>query len=276
VVSLAVVGSDPDGDTLTWSAVGLPDGLSIDAATGVISGTVGYGGSLDSPFLVTVTVSDGGVPVLSDGVSFSWVVSDVNRVPVVVSPGDQSDAEGAVVGVSIFGSDPDGDSLGWSAAGLPDGLSIDPATGAISGTVGFEAAAGSPFSVTVTVTDGGVPSLDDSAVFSWTITDTNRAPSVVDPGDQSSVEGGSVSVAIAGSDPDGDTLVWGAVGLPLGMSIDAVSGVVSGSASYSAAGSYVVAVTASDDGVPSLGDSVSGSVRCCGGFGAVGIGGFGS
>src|SRR5262249_46647465 len=39
----------------------------------------------------------------------------------------------------------------WSAAGLPAGLTINPATGAISGTP--SAATGSPFGVTVTVTD---------------------------------------------------------------------------------------------------------------------------
>ena len=41
----------------------------------------------------------------------------------MTNPGDQSDAEGDVIALSISGSDPDGDGLTWSATGLPDGLS---------------------------------------------------------------------------------------------------------------------------------------------------------
>jgi hypothetical protein len=44
-----------DGDGLySWSATGLPAGLSIDTATGVISGTTS-----DTQTSVTVTVTDG-------------------------------------------------------------------------------------------------------------------------------------------------------------------------------------------------------------------------
>ena len=42
-VSLQLVGSDPDGDTLTYSATGLPASLSLNTATGLISGTLPFG-----------------------------------------------------------------------------------------------------------------------------------------------------------------------------------------------------------------------------------------
>ena len=56
----------------------------------------------------------------------------VNRAPLVTNPGDQSDAEGDSISLTVTGSDPDLDTLTWSAIGLPPGLSIDPATGALS------------------------------------------------------------------------------------------------------------------------------------------------
>ncbi len=54
-VSLPMLADDADGDALTWSASGLPDGLSIDAATGTISGVARSAGH----HATDVFVSDG-------------------------------------------------------------------------------------------------------------------------------------------------------------------------------------------------------------------------
>lgn len=55
-VSLQVVASSPAGGPLQYSASGLPPGLQIDAATGVISGQLAEGSA--GVYLVTVTVAD--------------------------------------------------------------------------------------------------------------------------------------------------------------------------------------------------------------------------
>ena len=68
-VNLQVIASDVDNDTLTYSATGLPQQLSIDAGTGQITGTVTEAGAYD----VTVTVNDnnGG----TDSTTFTWTVT---------------------------------------------------------------------------------------------------------------------------------------------------------------------------------------------------------
>ena len=50
-MSLDADATDADLDTLTYSATGLPTDLAIDPATGIISGTLGFGsaGSYPSP-----------------------------------------------------------------------------------------------------------------------------------------------------------------------------------------------------------------------------------
>ena len=71
IVSLDADASDSNFDSLTYSATGLPSGTTINATTGVISGTLSSTSS--GSHFVTVTVSDGFL-VATD--TFTWTVSD--------------------------------------------------------------------------------------------------------------------------------------------------------------------------------------------------------
>jgi hypothetical protein len=73
-VSLQIVATD-DGSTLTYEATNLPLGLSIDAQTGLITGSIS--GSDESPYDVVVTVTDDGTPVLNGSTQFNWNVSAI-------------------------------------------------------------------------------------------------------------------------------------------------------------------------------------------------------
>ena len=257
VVSVPVAGSDPDGNGLTWSATGLPGGLSIDGSSGVITGSVGYTASPGSPYAVTVRATDDGSPNLYDERTFGWTVTDTNRAPILANPGAQSSAEGASVSMPVSGYDPDGDAMTWSATGLPAGLSISPSTGVVSGTIAYTASAGSPYSVTLSAADEGTPTLTTQVSFVWTVQNTNRVPSVTNPGPQGGAEGQAVSLAVAGSDADGDTLVWSVTGLPASLTIDPGTGVISGALGFSSSGAQTVTLRASDDGTPRLFTEVS-------------------
>jgi YVTN family beta-propeller protein len=82
VVSFGVSAGDPDGDALTYSATGLPNGLSINATSGLISGSVSTVGN----FAVTVGVNDGHGGTAS--AAFGWNVSAAAFVidPVPAAP----------------------------------------------------------------------------------------------------------------------------------------------------------------------------------------------
>ena len=84
-----------------------------------------------------------------------------------------------------------------------------------------------------------------SETFHWTVTNTNRAPVVTAPADQTSAEGAVITLPIVATDPDGDTLSFSATGLPPGLSVNA-TGEISGTLSYTAAGAYTVTVSAAD------------------------------
>ena len=69
-IALQLSASDADGDALTYSASGLPAGLSIDSGTGLITGSLAA--TPDGSYQVTVTASDGH---LAQSQTFIWTVA---------------------------------------------------------------------------------------------------------------------------------------------------------------------------------------------------------
>jgi len=154
---------------------------------------------------------------------------------------DRTDFEGASPTLTVNASDISGTPV-FTAAGLPPGMSIDKSTGSITGTLAAGAADFSTYYVTVVANDG---TYEASQSFNWFVND----PIVIaTPADQSSGEGASPSLTIGATDEALGTVTFGAVGLPTGLSIDASSGIISGTVSTGAAanGAYTVTLFAAD------------------------------
>jgi hypothetical protein len=161
-VNYQVQAIDTATGTLSYSASGLPTGLSLSSSTGVISGTASTAGT----YSVTLTGKDSSGP--SGSASFTWTIgsgggSGGNMV-TVTNPGSQSTTVGTAASLQISASDSaSGQTLTYSASGLPAGLSISSSTGLVSGT---PTTAGS-YSVTVTATD--TTGAKGTASFAWTV-----------------------------------------------------------------------------------------------------------
>jgi len=143
------------GQTLTYTATGLPPGLAINTATGLISGTPTASGNST----VTVTVTDG--TGASGTASFAWTIA-INPIVTIVNPGTQSGTVGTAASLQIMATAP-GLTLSYSATGLPGGLAINATTGLISGTP--TTAASNTVVVTVSTSSGAVGSVS----FAWNI-----------------------------------------------------------------------------------------------------------
>lgn len=90
----------------------------------------------------------------------------------LVVPDDQDDKEGKVVSLQIEGNSPGYSPNGgtFSAANLPPGLTINSSTAKITGKISYLASVGSPYSVTVTLTDSGGNTVG-SVAFDWIVRD---------------------------------------------------------------------------------------------------------
>ena len=157
--SLQIQASDSaSGQTLTYSATGLPAGLSVNSSTGLISGTPTTAGTST----VTVTAKD--ATGASGSASFSWTVNPAGGNTVTVTnPGSQTSTVGTAVSLQMQASDSaSGQTLTYTASGLPAGLSIGP-SGLITGTP----TTASTSTATVTATDS--TGATGSAAFSWTV-----------------------------------------------------------------------------------------------------------
>ena len=112
-----------------------------------------------------------------------------------------------------------------SASGLPAGLSINPASGLISGTPAVEGS----FAVTLTVTDGAFTT---SSILQLTFTSDPAVPIIVSPSAASLTAGQFFSYTISApssADPSSDPTTFTLIGtLPAGLTFNAATGTISG------------------------------------------------
>ena len=255
-LNVAVSATDLDGDPITLSVTGLP-GFGTFADNGDGTGSIvfnpGYGDSGAYP--ITVTASDG---TLSDTEPFTLTVYNINQAPVLASIGDQTLDEGSTLTVGLSASSPDAASLSFSASDLPSFASL---TDHHDGTASLVLSPGhndaGTYPVTVTIVDDDNNDLSDSETFDIIVSNKNRAPILGEIGNQTVVEGSSLTVALSATDPDGDSVNFSTSELPPFASLtDNNNGTASLTLTPGAghAGSYDVAVTVIDTGEPPLSD----------------------
>ncbi len=147
---------------------------TLDETNPAVDG-LAEGETVTEEFVQTVS----GPGAQSDTATLTVTIDGTNDGPVVSTPiADQTDQDSAVVSLDISGNFADvdtSDTLTYSATGLPPGLSLDPATGIISGTLDASASSGSTYTVQVTASDGSTSVSDE---FIWLV--TNPAPTASD------------------------------------------------------------------------------------------------
>ncbi|HSZ62831.1 MAG TPA: putative Ig domain-containing protein [Terriglobales bacterium] len=233
----------------TWAITtgSLPSGLSLNAATGVISGTpTGTFVGTDS---FTVTVTDSETP--TGGMASANLSIAISVAPLSVTTTSSSLPVGVVSSVyagatlqATGGITP----YSWTVTtgSLPAGLTLNASTGAISGTPTASGTA----NFTVTVTDAETPTAK-TATANLSIV-VNPALSVTTTTLPAGVIGttypGATLAAAGGITPYTWAITTGS--LPAGLSLNASTGAISGKPSGTLTGTVSFTVTVTDNESP--------------------------
>ncbi|HEV7487911.1 MAG TPA: putative Ig domain-containing protein [Thermoanaerobaculia bacterium] len=214
--------------TFTTSST-LPTGLTL-AANGTLSGTPSGSGAF--PIVVTVTDSNG-----CTGTNPSYTLTITCPTITVTNPGVSSGTSGVAFSQTFTQTGGQG-TITWSKTGtLPAGITLNSATGVLSGTTN---AAGS-FPITVTATDSNGCS---GTGATYTLTINCQTITVTNPGVNTGTVDAPFSQTFTKTGILG-TVTWSETGaLPAGITLNSATGVLSGTPTVT--GSFSITVTATD------------------------------
>ncbi len=188
----------------SYSATGLPAGLSVSTSTGKITGTPTAAG--------TSTVTIGATNASGTGTA-ALTLTIAPAKPVVTSATAASGQTGVAFSYQITASN---SPTSFGATGLPSGLSVNTSTGAITGT---PTAAGTS-TVTISATNAG-----GAGSATLTITVTLGKPVIT----SATTASGRVGVAFTYTITASNTPTsFNASGLPSGLGVNQVTGVIVG------------------------------------------------
>lgn len=240
----------------TFALQNAPAWLQIDPDTGVLSGTADSA-ILDYPD-ITITLTDARGAVATSA-PFTW---SVYEVPTLVPPGDQASDLGAAVSLQL-GATCGVEPCTFAADGLPDWLSIDPATGLISGTA--PSTGGLVTGITVSITDGRGTRL--SSIFSWLVgpqqtisTPDDQVWTVGQPLQSATSEGLQISAECTAA-PCSYGLAPGSGPLPSGLLLSASTGMITGTPQATGTWNNIILMVRNHAGVPAQADPISWTIN---------------
>ncbi len=196
----------------SFDATGLPDELSIDQGTGLISGTPTPESLAGSPYNVTISATN------ANGTTSTTLTLTITAAgtPDITSPLTAT----AIVGEAFTYQIEASGATSFGAEGLPDGLSVSNLTGVISGTP--TTAEGSPFQILISASNENGTTVETLVL---TINPAVSIPEITSRSDASATIGIPFQFQITAT---GDPTSFEATDLPPGLSLDPVTGRISG------------------------------------------------
>jgi hypothetical protein len=233
--------NQPPNTPLTYSATGLPPGLSVNPTTGLFSGVIAPQAYLTNIFNTTFSATTGGVVVQTKSITIQWVVSSGINIDIPSVFDNEPGVEGTpppnqpLTALNQFNLPV----TFTSATGLPPGITFNPATATFGGTFAPGAAQNGPYTVTINATDGFETS---STTFDWHVTAIN----LVVPPTQLSRHGEAIDLLLQASLIGGGSPMLQINGLPTGLTFNPATKRITGVIDVNASRVSQVSITATN------------------------------
>jgi hypothetical protein len=211
------------------SAGSLPAGLTLDPDTGVVSGKPTAVGS--QTFTITATNVGG-----TDSKEYTLAVDAAAVAPSITLSSFPDARVGSAYSQAVTATGTTPISFEVSSGSLPAGLTLDSATGVISGTP--TAVGSATFTITAT-NAGGI----DSKAFSVAVGAAAVAPSITTSSLAGATVGSAYSQTVAASGTAPFTFAVSSGSLPDGLELDSTTGVISGTPTTAGSVTFTVSVT---------------------------------
>ncbi|WP_253852319.1 Ig-like domain-containing protein [Microcystis aeruginosa] len=234
--SYEVRATDFDNDTLTYSLINPPEGMTINANTGLIAYTPTNLGKQT----VEIKVSDGFGGTNTQSYQLQVLATLDNNLPSITSTPKIIIGAGGLYQYDVEANDPENTAISYNLTVKPNGMTIDTNTGLI--TWQTQNTTNGDFQVTVTATDadGGI------AYQNYYIRVTpNQAPIINSQPLELAQLGVTYKYDVIAKDADNDTLTYNLLQAPQGLTIDQFGRIRWQSASQNQ-GIYPVTIQVSD------------------------------
>ena len=207
----------------SFGASGLPAGLTANTTSGLISGTPTSGGTSNVMLSATNSGGTGNAPL---------TLTVTLAAPAITSSGTASGMTATAFSYQITATS---SPTSFGALGLPAGLTVNTTSGLISGIPVGVGTSNVMLSATNSAGTGNAP---------LTLTVTLAPPAITSNGTASGTIGTAFSYQITGTN---SPTSFGALGLPNGLTVDTVSGLISGTPT-GAALTFSVMISATNSG----------------------------
>jgi hypothetical protein len=236
-----VEASDIDGDTITFSLVSSPSGMSIDVLEGTITWTPTNEQVGTHPIIVKIVDGNGG----EEEQPFSIIVENVNDLPIITTSAITQATEDLVYNYDVDADDEDltQDILLFELVEYPSGMIINSSAGIISWTPTNSHVG--PNKVIVIVSDGMEGR--DTQEFTIDVSNVNDRPIINSNPVEEATEDELYTYDVNAFDVDvGDILIYSLATAPGGMIIDSESGIITWTPTNSDVGENLIIVRVTD------------------------------
>ena len=211
-------------DNPVWKSGRLPNGLTLDSSSGIISGTPIGSGEYD------IQICDS---VSSEAKLVHLSILDDTSDPVITTAEMDAATEGEPYRMVMNAT---GGDIRWEAKGFPEGLEINPITGVVKGT----AKTSGDFFVKVSAKNEKNTASHEYTLRVESAPVNKNVPAIVSESLPDATVGERYKAVVETTGPK--AVYWAAKGLPDGLNINADTGEISGIPT--ASGTYKVSVSA--------------------------------